>query len=245
MRRLEDKVALVTGAAGGIGRATVKLFLEEGAKVAASDLQAPQAIDSVLALAQDVTREADWRKALAAVEEHFGRFDLLVNNAGIALVEDLENTSLEDWRRTMAVNLDGTFLGIKHGIAALKAHGGVIVNVASVAGIVAAPLLGAYATAKGGVRALTKSAAIHCTDKGYDIRINSLHPGFTDTAMLEGFSPVLGGGDAVRQKLARRQPMGRLARPEEVAEAILYLASEQSSYMTGGELVLDGGFSAQ
>jgi NAD(P)-dependent dehydrogenase (short-subunit alcohol dehydrogenase family) len=249
MEELNGRVALVTGAAGGIGRAIVALLALNGARVAASDLTTEEIPGAELTLAQDISLEADWAETLAAVGNRLGPLDILINNAGIGIAKDLENTSLEEWRRVMRVNLDGTFLGVRHGIAAMKAKGGVIVNIASVAGIIAAPPLAAYAAAKGGVRALSKTAAIHCTERGYAIRVNSLHPGFTETALLDDMADTLGkgpeGGAVIKAKLAQRQPLGRLARPEEVAEAVLFLASPKSSYMTGAELVLDGGFSAQ
>ena len=238
---------LVTGAAGGIGRAVCTLFAAEGARVAASDLTAPGDVDGAdLALALDVTREADWASALSLVAERFGRLDVLVNNAGVALTKDLEATSLDEWRQVMAVNLDGTFLGTKAAIAVMKeSGGGAIVNLSSIAGIIGAPMLAAYSAAKGGVRNFTKSAALHCAERGYRIRVNSLHPGFTDTAMLDHIAGTLGDPGAVKDKMARRQPLGRLAEPQEIARAALYLASDEAAYMTGAELVLDGGFTAQ
>jgi len=247
MARLANKIVLVTGAAGGIGRAICALFAAEGARVAASDLAAPGDIEGAeMALALDVTRESDWAAALSQVAERLGPLDLLVNNAGVALTKDLEATTLDEWRQVMAVNLDGTFLGTKAAIGAMKeSGGGAIVNLSSIAGIVGAPMLAAYSAAKGGVRNFTKSAALHCAEQGYEIRVNSLHPGFTDTAMLDGIAGALGDTGAVKDKMARRQPLGRLAEPQEIARAALYLASDEAAYMTGAELVLDGGFTAQ
>jgi len=247
MARLANKIVLVTGAAGGIGRAICALFAAEGARVAASDLAAPGDIEGAeMALALDVTRESDWAAALSQVAERLGPLDLLVNNAGVALTKDLEATTLDEWRQVMAVNLDGTFLGTKAAIGAMKeSGGGAIVNLSSIAGIVGAPMLAAYSAAKGGVRNFTKSAALHCAEQGYGIRVNSLHPGFTDTAMLDGIAGALGDTGAVKDKMARRQPLGRLAEPQEIARAALYLASDEAAYMTGAELVLDGGFTAQ
>ncbi len=247
MGRLQGKIVLVTGAAGGIGRAICSLFAAEGARVAASDLAAPgQVKGAELALALDVTRECDWASALSLVAERFGRLDVLVNNAGVALTKDLEATTLDEWRQVMAVNLDGTFLGTKAAISAMKeSGGGAIVNLSSIAGIIGAPMLAAYSAAKGGVRNFTKSAALHCAEQGYRIRVNSLHPGFTDTAMLDGIAGALGDTGAIKDKMARRQPLGRLAEPNEIARAALFLASDEAAYMTGAELVLDGGFTAQ
>ncbi len=246
MGKLDDKVAIVTGGAGGIGRATVALFKREGAQVVASDLQAveaPEGADQLIV--HDVTREDDWQRLISGVRARYGPIDVLVNNAGIVLTRSVEETSLEDWRRVMAVNLDGVFLGLKHGIASMKARGGTIVNLSSVAALVAAPQLAAYSASKGAVCALSRSAAIHCTGQSYPIRINAVLPGFADTAMLDEITGRLGGEARVKEKLAQRQPIGRLASAEEIAKAVLYLASDDSSYVTGSELVVDGGFSAR
>jgi NAD(P)-dependent dehydrogenase (short-subunit alcohol dehydrogenase family) len=246
MPRLADKVILITGASGGIGRAMTALFAAEGARVVASDLTAPEDEAAVLALGLDVTDEGDWARAVAVVVEHFGRLDVLVNNAGLALPKDLEKTTLAEWRRVMAINLDGVFLGTRAVIGAMKrTGGGAIVNLSSVAGIIGAPMLAAYSAAKGGVRLFTKTAALHCAERRYGIRVNSLHPGFADTAMLDEIAEALGDVETIKAKLAKRQPLGRLAAPEEVARAALYLASDEAAYMTGAELVLDGGFTAQ
>ncbi len=227
-------------------RATAALFKAEGARVVASDLRADMALQGAdQFIVHDVTREDDWRHLIAEVRTRFGTIDVLVNNDGIDLSHSDEETTLEDWRRVMAVNLDGVFLGLKHGIAAMKARGGTIVNLSSVAGLVAAPQMAAYSASKGAVRALSRSAAIHCTGQGYPIRINAVLPGFTDTSMLDEITGLLGEGARVKEKLAQRQPLGRLARAEEIARAILYLACDDSSYMTGSELVVDGGFSAK
>lgn len=246
MTRLANKIVLVTGAAGGIGREICTLFAAEGASVAASDLTAPEVEGATLALALDVTEETAWAEAVAAVVARFGRLDILVNNAGIALAKDLEETTLAEWRRVMAVNLDGAFLGTKAAIAAMKTTGGgAIVNLSSVAGIIGTPILAAYSASKGGVRSFTKTAALHCAERCYNIRINSLHPGFTDTAMVDDLAGSLGDTKEVKAKLAKRQPMKRLATPAEIARAALYLASDDAAYMTGAELVLDGGYTAQ
>lgn len=241
--RLDQKIALVTGAGGGIGRALVALFRAEGARVVASDRTAPE-LPADLALALDVTREADWTAALDETERRFGRLDILVNNAGYALVKKLPETSLEEWREVMAINLEGTFLGVREGMKRL-APGGCIVNLASVAGLVAAPPLAAYSAAKGAVIALTRTAAITAAEAGKGIRINALCPGFTDTAMLDEIAADLGEAATVKAKLTRLQPLRRLCTPEEVAEAALYLASDAARYVTGTALTIDGGFTAQ
>ena len=241
--RLADKTVLVTGASGGIGSAIVRLFRAEGAKVAASDLTAPT-LPCDLALALDVTDEVEWAEAVRRTRAAFGRLDILVNNAGLALTRPLTETTLAEWRKVMAVNLDGTFLGVREGLRHLAA-GGAIVNLASVAALVAAPPLAAYSAAKGGVVALTRSAAAIAAEAGQGIRVNALCPGFTDTAMLDGISDALGSREGVKAKLARRQPLGRLCTADEIAEAALYLASDAARYVTGTTLTVDGGYSSQ
>lgn len=245
MGKLTDKVALVTGAAGGIGTATVDLFAAEGAAVIAADICVPSTPAGGIAITLDVTEETDWRHAIAQVQDRFGRLDVLVNNAGLGTAGSLEDTTIEDWRRVMSVNVDGVFLGMKHAVPLMKDGGGAIVNLSSVAGLTAAPQMAAYAASKGAVRALSRSAAIHCTGLGYPIRVNAVLPGFADTAMLDGLTDALGEAERVKRKLAERQPMGRLGTPEEIARAVLYLASDDSSYTTGSELVVDGGFTAR
>jgi NAD(P)-dependent dehydrogenase (short-subunit alcohol dehydrogenase family) len=241
--RLADKIAFVTGAAGGIGSAIVALFRAEGARVVATDLTAP-ALPCDLALQLDVTDEGEWLEALATAERQFGRLDILVNNAGVALTKPITSTTLAEWHRVMAVNLDGTFLGVREGMKRL-APGGAIVNLASVAALVGAPPLAAYSAAKGAVVALTRSAALAAAEAGQGLRINALCPGFTDTAMLDAISADLGQHEVMKAKLARRQPLGRLCTPEEIAEAALYLASPAARYVTGTTLAIDGGYSAQ
>ncbi len=241
--RLDQKTALVTGAAGGIGNAIVALFRAEGARVVATDL-APPVQPSDMALALDVTKEADWTAALDAAQQRFGQIDILVNNAGYALSKPLQETSLEEWRQVIGINLEGTFLGVREGLKRL-APGGSIINLASVAALVAAPPLGAYSAAKGAVVALTRTAAITAADAGQGLRVNALCPGFTDTGMLDSISAGMGDAALVKAKLTRRQPLGRICTPPEIAEAALYLASDAARYVTGTTLTIDGGFTAQ
>ena len=167
--------------------------------------------------------------------------------AGIAIVGNAEDTSLDDWRRTQSINLDGVFLGTRAAIGAMKAHGGAIVNVSSIEGIIGEPIVAAYNASKGGVRIFTKSAALHCAAQGYPIRINSIHPGFVATPMVAGAVEFLGpqAGPAFQQEVLSRIPMKRLALPEEIAAGICFLASDDASYMTGSELVVDGGYTAR
>lgn len=247
--RLVGKVALITGAASGIGRATAALFHAHGAKVAATDrneagLKALGS-DADLALAQDVTDEARWRAVVDEVLAAFGRLDILVNSAGVAILGNIETTTLEDWRRVNAINADGTFLGCREAVRAMKQNGGSIVNLSSVAGIIGDGSSLAYCASKGAVRLLTKSAALHCARAGLGIRVNSVHPSFAETPMvLEGIARAK-DPDRIRAGLMRAAPMGRMGKAEEVANTILFLASDESSFTTGAEFIVDGGLTAQ
>jgi 3(or 17)beta-hydroxysteroid dehydrogenase len=248
MSRVQDKIALITGAASGIGCATAQLLLDEGARIVLTDLDKPplqseRAHTSSYAL--DVTRQDQWIAVTDAVIEEFGRLDILVNCAGVALLKDIEATTLEEWRRLMAVNLDGTFLGCKHAVRVMKDRGGgSIVNLSSVAGIVGAGNLAAYSASKGGVRALTKSVALHCARKGYNIRCNSVHPSFAETPMLQSMLAAARNPQKLHSSFENAAPLGRLAQPIEIARTILFLASEESAFTTGAELVVDGGLTA-
>jgi 3(or 17)beta-hydroxysteroid dehydrogenase len=249
--RVQDKVALVTGGASGIGFATANLFAREGAKVVIGDIDRIAAQRAATKLERnasfhplDVTREDDWIAVTDAVVREHGRLDILVNNAGIALSQDFETTTLDDWRRVMAVNLDGVFLGCKHAVRVMKAGGGVIVNLSSVAGLIGDPRLAAYCASKGGVRLLTKSVALHCARRGYGIRCNSVHPSFVETPMLEGMLARARDPEKARAGYAAAAPLGRIAQPNDVAQMILFLASDESAFTTGAEFVVDGGLTA-
>jgi NAD(P)-dependent dehydrogenase (short-subunit alcohol dehydrogenase family) len=252
MARVKDKIALVTGGASGIGLATSGLLAAEGARVIIGDIDRMAAERAVAALGApasslplDVTREDHWIAVTDAIVRDFGRFDILVNNAGVALRRDIEATTLDEWRRLMAVNLDGVFLGCKHAIRVMKGRGGgAIVNLSSVAGMIGAPALAAYGASKGGVRALTKSVALHCARRGYGIRCNSVHPSFAETPMLEGMIASARDPEKLRASHAAAAPLGRLAQPIEIARTILFLASDESAFTTGAEIVVDGGLTA-
>ena len=247
--RLAGKTALITGAASGIGRAAVALFHAEGARVVATDrneagLAGLEGAD--LVLAQDVTDEARWREVVDAVVAAFGRLDILVNSAGIALKGNIETATLDDFRRTAAVNVEGTFMGCREAIRVMKGTGGgSIVNLSSVAGIIGDAQSAAYCASTGAVLLLTKSAALHCGRAGYNIRLNSVHPSFADTPMVQELIASSKNPERVREGLMRAAPLGRMGRAEEVANAILYLASDESSFTTGVELPVDGGLTAQ
>jgi 3(or 17)beta-hydroxysteroid dehydrogenase len=255
MTRVSGKVAIVTGAAKGIGAATAILLAREGARVVVADLDetgGQDVVDRIAAAAgealfikQDVTDEAGWTQTVATAVARFGGLHILVNNAGVAFPGTVEDTSLEDWRKLMAVNLDAVFLGIKHAVPAMKATGGSIVNLSSIEGLIGDPNLAAYNASKGGVRLLTKSAALHCAKAGYRVRVNSVHPGFIWTPMVEGYLRNFGDVAAGREAIGKLHPVGRLGEPDDIAAGVLYLASDESRFMTGAELVIDGGFTAQ
>ena len=248
--RLAGKMALITGAASGIGRATAALFHAEGAKVAATDRN-----EAGLAELEAVRRSRpaagrDRRSALARGRRRrvaaFGRLDILVNSAGMATLGNIETATLDDWRRMNAVNVEGTFMGCREAVRAMKeTGGGSIVNLSSVAGIIGDAQSAGYCASKGAVRLLTKSAALHCARAGYGIRVNSVHPSFADTPMVQDVIAKAKNPERVREGLARASPMGRMGKAEEVANTILFLASDESSFTTGAEFMVDGGLTAQ
>lgn len=256
MKRVQDKVCVISGGARGLGLAAAVALLDEGAKVLITDLDAGAGAEAlsqlrahgeaVAFMPQDVTDEAGWGAVLDAAVERWGGLDVLLNNAGIAALADVEQTDFAQWKRTLAVNLDGVYLGTRAAIERMKARGGSIINVASIEGFIGEATIPAYNASKGGVRIFSKSAAIHCARAGYGIRINSLCPGFAETQMVAGALGALAPADAqafVERTLARI-PMGRFARPAEIAAAVVFLASDESSYMTGSDLVVDGGMTA-
>jgi NAD(P)-dependent dehydrogenase (short-subunit alcohol dehydrogenase family) len=256
MGRVAGKIALVTGAGSGLGRAISELLAREGARVAVTDIDeaaAQQTAGSIngstpgaaIALNHDVTEAAAWSAALERSVAEFGGLHILVNNAGIAEGGSIEDTDYETWRRVHAIDLDGVFLGCKLALPHIRASGGgSIVNISSIAAIVAGHNMAAYNSAKAAVRHLTKSVALHCAKQGYGIRCNSVHPAFVRTPILDPLVVRFGEQEAYA-KLGRQIPLGRIGEPEEVAYGVLYLACDESSFMTGAELVLDGGLSAQ
>ena len=254
MSRVRGKVAIVTGAASdpGLGRAIARTLAREGARVVATDVDEAGVRDcadairadggEAIALRHDVTREADWQQVVARALDGFGRLDVLVNNAGIAVLKPLEELSLADWNRQLEVNLTSVFLGCKHSAAALRrSGGGSIVNLSSVAGMVGLRTCVAYGASKGGVRIASKAIALELGRDG--IRCNSVHPGFIWTNMQ---AKATGASDPASVPLARGSvPLGRIGEPQDVAECVLYLASDESKYVTGAEFVVDGGMTAQ
>jgi len=253
MGRLADKVAIVTGGASGIGKKTAEVFVREGAKVVISDIneEKGQATASELGenahfMTHNVVKEEDWQRVIKATVEQFGKLDILINNAGLGLLKDIESVTFEEWRFVHSVTLDGVFLGCKYGIEAMKENGGgSIVNISSLAGLRGVPNMISYATAKGGVRMLSKSVALHCAQRGYNIRSNSVHPSFIDTPMVEDMINRSPNPEKTKAFVNNVAPLRRLGHAEEVAQMILYLASDESTFCTGGEFVIDGGITAR
>jgi NAD(P)-dependent dehydrogenase (short-subunit alcohol dehydrogenase family) len=256
MKRLENKICLITGAASGIGKAIAERFTNEGATVYISDINDAKGKEFPNYIHLDVSKEEEWINAMKEIEEKSGRLDILVNNAGVIGFEraewgpqDPENASLESWKLVHAINTDGTFLGCKHAIGLMKktsasGGGGSIVNMSSRSGMVGVPGTAAYASSKAAIRNHTKSVALYCAAQKYNIRCNSLHPAAILTPMWD---IMLGEGEKRVQgikDLSAGIPLGKLGTPEDIANAALFLASDESSYMTGAEIVLDGGILA-
>lgn len=256
MNRMLKKVCLVTGAANGIGLACARRFAEEGAHVLLTDRDEETGERVTAALvaegfsvsfqSHDVTSRPQWEAAVACAIQRYGRLDVLVNNAGVGLIADVEHCEFSDWKRTLDINLDGVFHGVQLAVNAMKDAGGSIVNLASIEGLLGEPLVVAYNASKGAVRLLTKSSAVHCARAGYKIRVNAVCPGFVETPMvMQGLAlmpPEM--ALAFQTKVIGRTPMGRMAQPVEIANAVLFLASDEASYITGSDLLVDGGYTA-
>ena len=259
--QVQGKVALVTGGASGIGAAIAELLAREGASVAVTDvdeLNGPEVVAGIrkaggeaIFLTQDVTSEARWSEVVAEVGAHYGRLDILVSNAGIGIaVPTIVEMSLDDWRRQTAINLDGVFLSVKHCLPLMrKTGGGSIIMMSSLAGLRGAPGLAGYCATKGGVRLFAKAIAMECASFADGIRVNSVHPGIIDTPIW-GKIPTEATGATpnapidVEERARLATPLGRAGQASEIAAGVLYLASDASRYVTGTELVIDGGMNA-
>lgn len=255
MARLEGKVAIVTGSAGGIGEATAKLFAQEGAKVVIADIKAEEGKKVAQEIRQaggeafyyflNVTSEEHWQGLMAATIERYGKLNVLVNNAGIGVLADVDEETLEGWHRTIEVNATGVFLGIKYAVMKMKDNGEPcsIINRSSIDGMVAEPGHISYCASKGAVRLITKAAALDCGLKGYNIRVNSVHPGYIPTPINVQMALRQGGSiEEFYNKMAKLHPIGRVGRPIDIAYLDVYLASDESSWTTGAEFVIDGGY---
>lgn len=253
--RIENKVCLITGAGSGIGEAIAKRYAQEGAQLILADINEKAVVQvadvlsaeygvRTLAIKQDVADEPKWLEIVTQAHETFGRIDVLVNNAGIAIPGDLENTSLADWKKTHEVNCEGTFLGCQAVTKIMKNTGGSIINISSIEGIVGERNTLAYNSSKGAVRTFTKSMALHCAHNKYGIRVNSIHPGFIQTPMV--VNALKGLPEAEAQQMLERVlssiPLAEMGTVEDIANGCLFLASDESRYMTGSELVMDGGY---
>lgn len=266
MNRLDGKVALLSGAARGIGAETARMMVEAGANVIIGDIlddAGAKTAESIgpngraLFIHLDVTREEDWKNAADVATSRYGGLDILVNNAGIFVAKSIENSSLADWQQTCAINMTGVFLGTKLALPALRQraktskHGSAIVNLSSIAGIVGYQLDPLYSMSKGGVTTFTKSAALEFARKGYRIRVNSIHPGLIETEMTkQSFEARVSSGSITDVEAARKMridahPIGRLGTPTDIANGIVFLASDDAAFMTGSSLIVDGGNMAQ
>ncbi|MCY1389329.1 3-beta-hydroxysteroid dehydrogenase [compost metagenome] len=243
MQRVEGKVCIVTGAASGIGREDALLLAREGAKVVLTDLNeeagrqvAAEIGENALFIRHDIASESDWQQVIKTTVQHFGRLDVLVNNAAILAMASIEDTTLELWQRVQKINGDGYFLGCKYAIEAMKeTGGGSIINMSSVAALGAMPLFCAYSASKGAVAAMTRSIALHCKQQGYRIRCNSVHPDGVNTPMTQ----ALAGGQPIPQELLDKDPMNRMCAPLDIANVVLFLAADESRFVNGAEIRVD------
>lgn len=258
MKRVEGKTAIVTGGGSGLGEASSELLAAEGANVVVTDINldsARQTADviqqrggSAIAIRHDVAEQDHWGEVVEKTVSTFGGVNILVNNAGISGVGGipLEDVEFDDWRHVMDINLDSVFLGCREAIRQMKETGGSIINISSVMGLVGGAGA-AYNASKGGVRLLTKSVAVYCGTNGYSIRCNSIHPGYIWTPLVSnivGYLDDIEDEDALREMLVEKHPIGRLGVPDDIAKGVLFLASDESAFMTGSELVIDGGYTA-
>jgi NAD(P)-dependent dehydrogenase (short-subunit alcohol dehydrogenase family) len=256
MGRVQGKVALVTGGGKGLGEATCRLMAKEGAAVAVTDVDeanGKRVADAIVGAGgkarfyrHDVTSEDDWRSVAQQAESDLGPLKVVVNNAGIAVLATVEDETLEGWRKTQEVNVEGVFLGTQTAIKHMKeTGGGSIINLSSIAGIIGLPALACYNASKGAVRIFTKSAALHCAEQKYGIRVNSVHPGYIETPLLDDAFGDLPNANEVRSEIVSLHPVGHIGEPSDIAYGVLYLASDEAKFVTGAELVIDGGYTAR
>ncbi len=256
MGRVHEKKVLITGGAQGLGACFGKMLVAEGAQVALSDinLEGAEATaaeineshpGAAVAIKHDVTSKADWENALAVAADHMGGISVLINNAGIGTWGNIETETYENWRRTQEIDVDSIFIGTQLAMPYLKeSQPASIINISSVAGMVADSMMLSYNVAKSGVWMMSKSIALHCAKSGYDIRSNSVHPVFTRTPIVDPLIQLGGGGEEGEQKLVRQIPLRRLGEPEDVGYCVLYLASDESRFVTAAEFKIDGGITA-
>ena len=254
MNRVKNKVAIVTGGASGLGKSSAILLAREGAKIVVTDIDGKKVVQQIKAnggeaifIKQDVSKEDEWKNIIETTLKTFGKLHILANSAGIGLGGTVEEVTLEDWKNLIDVNLNGTFLGTQYGIKGMKetGEGGSIINFSSIEGLIGDPNLPAYNASKGGVTIFTKSAALHCARQGYGIRINSIHPAYIWTPMVENFLKAQGNVEEGKKQLESLHPVGHLGEPDDIGYGVVYLASDESKFMTGSELVIDGGYTAQ
>ena len=248
--RFTGKTAIVTGGASGIGREVVQQLSGEGCHVIVADINLDKATEVAgrltcgsMAFALDVTSEAAWVGIMKGAEETFGGLDILINSAGVGFADEFEDMPLAHWDAMMAVNLTGTFLGCQKAIKLMKktVTPGAIVNISSIAGLMGGEDIAGYSASKGGVTLLTKSVALYCAGKGYDIRCNSIHPTYVDTEMLDPVAEAFGDRQVMLDGMASQVPLGRVAKPGDIAGAILFLCSPEAAMITGHQMVIDGG----
>lgn len=257
MNRVKNKIAIVTGGASGLGKSSAILLAREGAKIVVTDIDeedGKKVVQRIKAnggeaifIKQDVSKEDEWKNVIETTLKTFGKLHILANSAGIGLGGTVEEVTLEDWKNLIDVNLNGTFLGTQYGIKGMKetGEGGSIINFSSIEGLIGDPNLPAYNASKGGVTIFTKSAALHCARQGYGIRINSIHPAYIWTPMVENFLKAQGNVEEGKKQLESLHPVGHLGEPDDIGYGVVYLASDESKFMTGSELVIDGGYTAQ
>jgi NAD(P)-dependent dehydrogenase (short-subunit alcohol dehydrogenase family) len=256
MSDLDGRVALVTGGARGLGAAAARAMAAQGAKIVVTDVSDGSATAAEVGgahIKHDVTSEDDWIAAVAFAKQRFGGLDILVNNAGIFWMKPIALETLESFRRMQQVNVEGVFLGLKHAIPAIAERGakwdggGSIINLSSIAGIIGSPMTLAYNASKGAVRLMTKAAALECARAGQKVRVNSVHPGIINTSMMTEAAEAIAGASGVNdtmERFASFHPMGHMGRDIDIANAVAFLASSKAAFMTGSELVVDGGMTA-